>query len=40
MVSPAEWGPNAWKLLHGIAEHVGSNKSMTMVKDEKNEINF
>jgi hypothetical protein len=38
MVSPAEWGPNAWKLLHGIAECVGSNKSISMVKDEKNEI--
>ena len=38
MVSPKEWGSNAWKLLHGIAERVGSNKNITMVKYEKNEI--
>jgi len=40
MVSPAEWGPNAWKLLHGIAERIGSSKNLLMAKDEKNEIRF
>ena len=38
MVSPKEWGSNAWKLLHGIAERVGSNKIISMIKDEKTEI--
>ena len=38
MVSPSEWGPNAWNLLHGIAERIGSSRIMTIMKDEKNEI--
>ena len=38
MVSPTEWGPNAWNLLHGIAEYVGTSRNMTIAKDEKNEI--
>ena len=38
MVSPAEWGPNAWELLHGLAERVGSQKSMSLIRDEQNEI--
>jgi hypothetical protein len=38
MVSPAEWGPNAWELLHGLAERVGSQKSITLMRDEQNEI--
>ena len=38
MVSPGEWGPNAWNLLHGIAERVGSHTNMTLIRDEKNEI--
>ena len=38
MVSPTEWGPNAWKLLHGIAERIGYNKNITIAKNEKNEI--
>jgi hypothetical protein len=31
MVSPAEWGPSAWNLLHGIAERVG-NQSIPMLQ--------
>ena len=38
MVSPAEWGPNAWKLLHGIAERVGLHSTLTVIRDEQNEI--
>jgi hypothetical protein len=38
MVSPVEWGPNAWKLLHGIAERIGNQSSMTLVSDERNEL--
>jgi hypothetical protein len=38
MVSPGEWGPNAWELLHGIAERVGFHTNMTLIRDEQNEI--
>jgi Erv1 / Alr family len=38
MVSPAEWGPTTWELLHGIAERVGNQQSLTLIRDEKNEI--
>lgn len=38
MVSPGEWGPNAWNLLHGLAERVGSHTNMTLIRDEQNEI--
>jgi hypothetical protein len=36
MVSPAEWGPNAWELLHGLSERVGNQPNMTMIRDEQN----
>ena len=35
MVSPVEWGPNAWQLLHGIAERVGNNHILTIQRDEQ-----
>jgi len=38
MVSPAEWGPNAWELLHGLAERVGLHTSISLIRDEQNEI--
>ena len=38
MVSPEEWGPDAWKLLHGIAERVGNQSSLTLIRDERNEL--
>lgn len=38
MVSPGEWGPSAWKLLHGLAERVGNHKNQTMIRDEQNEL--
>lgn len=38
MVSPAEWGPSTWELLHGIAERVGNQKSLVLIRDEKNEL--
>jgi hypothetical protein len=38
MVSPAEWGPNAWNLLHGIAERVGNHKNISLIRDEQNEL--
>ena len=38
MVSPAEWGPNAWALLHGIAERVGNQNHISLIRDERNEI--
>lgn len=38
MVSPSEWGPNAWELLHGLAERVGNQSSVILIRDEKNEI--
>ena len=38
MVSPGEWGPTTWKLLHGIAERVGQHDNMTLLRDEQNEI--
>ena len=40
MVSPAEWGPNAWMLLHGLAERVGNQPNLTTIRDEQNEIRF
>jgi len=36
MVSPSEWGPNAWELLHGIAERIGYQKNASLIKDEQN----
>jgi hypothetical protein len=38
MVSPAEWGPNAWELLHGIAERIGNHSNKTLIRDEQNEL--
>ena len=38
MVSPGEWGPNAWELLHGLAERVGNQTSPVLIRDEQNEI--
>jgi hypothetical protein len=38
MVSPQEWGPNAWDLLHGIAERVGNHTNKTLIQDEQNEL--
>ena len=38
MVSPSEWGPNAWELLHGLAERVGFHTIITLIRDERNEI--
>ena len=38
MVSPAEWGPNAWDLLHGLAERIGSQTSIILIRDEQNGI--
>jgi len=38
MVSPGEWGPSAWKLLHGLAERVGNHTNQTMARDEQNEL--
>jgi hypothetical protein len=40
MVSPAEWGPGAWELLHGIAERVGNHSNHLLIKDERNELRF
>lgn len=40
MVSPLEWGPNAWELLHGIAEKVGRQQHTSMIRDEQNELSF
>lgn len=38
MVSPSEWGPSTWELLHGLAERVGTQMSMPLIRDEQNEI--
>lgn len=38
MVSPAEWGPGAWLLLHGIAERVGNHSNHLLIRDERNEL--
>ena len=38
MVSPAEWGPNAWELLHGIAERIGNQTNKFLILDEQNEL--
>ena len=38
MVSPQEWGPQAWELLHGIAERVGKHDRPTMIRDEQNSL--
>ena len=40
MVSPHEWGANAWELLHGIAEKVGNQQHPSMILDQKNELSF
>jgi hypothetical protein len=40
MVSPAEWGPNAWELLHGLCERVGNQTNITLIRDEQNELRF
>ena len=38
MVSPDEWGPNAWELLHGIAEKIGNHSNHLLIRDERNEL--
>jgi hypothetical protein len=38
MVSPHEWGPHAWNLLHGIAERVGKHDKLMLIRDEQNAI--
>ena len=38
MVAPSDWGPNAWKLLHGIAERVGNHSLLPIIRDEQNEL--
>ena len=38
MVSPAEWGPGAWELLHGIAERIGNHSNHLLIQDERNEL--
>lgn len=38
MVSPSEWGPGAWALLHGIAERVGNHSNHLLIRDERNEL--
>lgn len=38
MVSPEEWGPGAWELLHGLAEKVGNQSSLLLINDERNEL--
>lgn len=40
MVSPGEWGSSAWELLHGLAERVGNQSNLTLMRDEKNELRF
>jgi hypothetical protein len=40
MVSPAEWGPKAWDLLHGISEKIGNQQHEAMIRDERNELLF
>lgn len=38
MVSPGEWGPGAWELLHGIAERIGQHSNIHLIRDERNEL--
>ena len=38
MVSPDEWGPKAWELLHSIAERLGNNTHISMIRDEQTEL--
>jgi len=38
MVSPSDWGPMAWTLLHGIAERVGQQRIASIGRDEQNEL--
>lgn len=38
MVSPGEWGPGAWQLLHGLSERVGNQTHLSLIRDERNEI--
>uniref|UniRef100_A0A6C0K306 thiol oxidase n=1 Tax=viral metagenome TaxID=1070528 RepID=A0A6C0K306_9ZZZZ len=38
MVAPSDWGPNAWRLLHGIAERVGNQTILPIIRDEQNEL--
>jgi hypothetical protein len=38
MVSPEEWGPGAWDLLHGLGEKVGNQSKQIMINDERNEL--
>jgi len=38
MVSPSEWGPGAWELLHGIGERIGNHSNHVLIQDERNEL--
>ena len=32
--SPSEWGPHLWKMLHWLAEHIGTQKAPVLIHDE------
>jgi hypothetical protein len=38
MVSPEEWGPGAWELLHGLTEKIGNQTKPLLINDERNEL--
>jgi len=40
MPSNKEWGPPLWKVLHGLAEHLGKVLPPLMSSDEAREIYF
>ena len=40
MVSPAEWGPSTWELLHGIAERVGFQTIKILEEDERVSLQY
>ena len=38
MVSPFEWGPKTWELLHGLSERIGNQPNTTLMRDQLNEL--
>jgi len=39
-LSPADWGPLLWKLLHIMGEHVGKSATQSLNRDEAIMIDF
>lgn len=40
MLTPKDWGPHLWSVLHGVAEGLGNQTKPMLATDEANEFVF